>query len=212
MRKTKTIFLLAFCCFGLVTHVCSQQNQITRADFIEASETSRIKSWKLSRRLKIKNEYYASDKLTQVETTTTEFIPPDKWHTVTETKIGKKVSLIEFITIGKDINSKKDNGEWRKGGSGFGSGSGIGNIQNEQFTVEKTKFNNQNVKIYESISIYLNSTGQKAYFKISKWINNHDLLIKEEDENGLINPSKIVDHQIEVYEYDPSIKIEAPKN
>lgn len=217
MKKGWLILLLMFFCFCL-TSVYGQQKQITRKDFYDAYFGSVNKSYKLPRRTVTVQKFFANEKLLETKTISDEIYPPDNWRRVIETKTGEKtlltrekITLIEYIKVGKDTYYRKDNGEWKKG-SGLGGGSGSGrNTESETFTVEKTTYNNQPVTIYQNASIYRDSNKQRAYIIERKWLSKDNILLKEELEDGLIEPKTIVRQETQAYEYDSNIKIEAPK-
>lgn len=188
MRDNKLVFLAALCCFLITTTLHGQQKQITEAEFDEASKASMKKLWKLTRREKTQREEFDSEgNLMKTEIRIEEFVQPDSYRSVIETRTGKKtilsdekVTTVEFIKIGKDTYSRKDKGDWKRGGIGFGGGGGFSNIEVQQYKVEKAKYNNQSVKIFEQVVTYTNFIKQKVFFKTRKWINKDNLLLKEE--------------------------------
>lgn len=219
MKKVRLFLLITVFSFCSV-FVYGQQKQITRKEFYDEYYSSLNKTNKLTRREKINRKFFLNEKLIRTDLITDEFVPPDNQRHFIETKTGEKtivtserITSSEYVKIGKNTYYRRDNGEWKRGAGGIGSGSGSGGgkTESEKFTVEKTNYNNQTVKLYQNTFVYTDSSNQKTYLIIKIWINKDGVLLKQELEDGIVEPKRRIKIEVKDFEYASDIKIEVPK-
>lgn len=164
------------------------------------------------------SEFFDDRNSSPTETTKSisEFVPPDRYHWTIESKNLKR----ETIIIGSKKYYRLNNGEWTDKEEmltqlSSGNSSGIPRDSSEVYKVfEDVKLNGKKINLYEKITKLTNfSTENKGTTKIwtSKiWISKDGIILKLQDEYETIG-KKSLQRSITVYEYDPNIKIEAPK-
>jgi hypothetical protein len=147
-----------------------------------------------------------------------ETVPPNKRRELEEIKSPTENSKTERIWDGKNLYKRENDGEWEKY-SGGGGGSGdfaSGKITTTYKFIEKTTLNNQIVNVYEvetnRIANKFSPTSRYEVHYVEKtryWINEDGYFLNITKESEIAG-SKSLKREIEIYEYDPNIKIEAP--
>ena len=111
--------------------------------------------------------------------------------------------------------TRKDGGIWTKvdlGQSRYGSGNASGSAssrQCDQYSVDTTSINGRPMQLFEWLSIDA-FTNELLFHEMRKWIGDDGLPYREEDVKGKLSPREETKRIVTTYDYDPSIKIEAP--
>lgn len=226
MKKSNGIifaFILSLCAF--LNASAQQANTFNENDLYALRRTAYGKLEGEIYRLTAVDVVYnnGNSAATRTEKTIREVVPPDRYHEITETTTAKGIERREQITVAKRTFLKRNNEEWKEiyssGGSGYGSGNGSGGggrIQIENKTERILKkgetVSSQTVDLYETVHIIryrLRSDVFSVITKSSDWFDKNGLLVKSayEYEN---TETKLISRSTKDYEYDPSIKIEAP--
>ena len=148
-----------------------------------------------------------------------EIVQPNKKREVEKLKSPTKNTRLERIWDGKNLYEKENDGEWKKydgGGSGGGSFTS-GRTTTVYKFVGKEMLNNKNADVYESESrrIADKFTQTSEYrieyvVKTKYWISSEDALFLKIIKESEVVGSKSLTLEVEIYEYDANIKIEAP--
>lgn len=240
MRRYTFYFLVAFSAFGLcsfllISCASAQEKNITKSNEkkfdenaieegkfkeILAKATQNLKGQTYRLTKTIENFYDRDANSESVETNILEIVQPDKKREVEEFKSAAKNTRTERIWDGKNLYEKVNDGEWEKYGGG-GNGSGGGDYSPGRITTTykfsgKTTLNNQTANSYEAethrIANKFTRTSQYQVHYIVKtkyWISEDGRFLKILKESE-IDGSKALTRETEIYEYDASIKIEAP--
>lgn len=145
--------------------------------------------------------------------------PPDRVHYINVVTKEAKTSRTEQINIGTTRYCKRDGEGWTITQSYCIPGGGIGgpsNIIKEVYEKDTTKLNERKVTLLRNYTLYLNKfsktvdTDGPSYSESKYWLNSDGLIVRLERRTGLASNSKPNSVTIETYEYDPTIKIEAP--
>lgn len=149
---------------------------------------------------------------------TVEFVPPDRWRTVSVITSAEGTLRTEEITIGKMVFNRKNEEPWTVGRFGAGSGSGVGSGPGYERGVERIveykliageKIGGEDVRLYQQ-KVVLKSGEEVRDTKIEReWYDKEGLLLRSEHTSA-DGTGKIYRRSVSVYEYDPKIKIEAP--
>jgi len=148
-----------------------------------------------------------------------EYAPPDRKRDVREVTNEKGTTLTETITIGQKRYTRQNKEGWKElkpsDNRSFStlSGDALGN----QTTVEvkykgKTTIKNQSADLYEITTTrnYNDPRFRSTTVSVERfWFNKDGMFLKKENQSKVDDVKFIVDIVWE-YEYDPSIKIEAP--
>lgn len=219
------LFILLVCFASLNAY--GQKKEISKQEFSEAYSKALAKTETHARRVVSKSEAYRGGALQSTENYTSESVPPNKNHTVTEIKLfdaGKTFS-IERILIGNDEYKRENDGDWaRRNFNEIGKTpnpitSKAVESSSKYYLTENVQLGNQTANLYElsvenKITMPTRSVAVKesvSYRKEKRWISLDGLLLKMEleDENG--ESPKSGNRRVWTYEYDTNIKIEAPR-
>ncbi|MEZ5428433.1 MAG: hypothetical protein R2747_19340 [Pyrinomonadaceae bacterium] len=150
------------------------------------------------------------------EKTISEFVPPDRRHTIIEKKTEKGVKTDEYIYVDGIGYHRTDDEDWQiiRGGSGSGSGngSGIGEtpiITEERRLVRGQIVGKQKADLYEIVTTH-KFTDHSNIYESRVWLNEAGLFVKTESKTSYGISKKTYRTTVD-YEYDPKIKIEAPE-
>jgi hypothetical protein len=171
--------------------------------------------------VKVNSESYSeakNSKQTSFTSEIREYAPPDNSYTIFERKTDKGVIREEQISVGQKKYIKQMDGSWREipfenrvvGGSAIAAES-IENEQNiEYFYKGKKNISNQMADLYEEKTTrkYKNLNLETVLIK-RYWFDQNGMFLKNETESKVNN--KVNYLMILEYEYDPNIKIVAPK-
>ena len=208
---------------GMVTTfslVClSQGQQITSAEFWPPIRDARQKARSIDRRKIQKIENYKDGKLISSEEWRYEYLLPDRIRYVHTESSNGKTTRTEEIDIGKQKYCKFNEGEWKVSTTYCigGSGSGGPSPMVDQYTIDNTKLNGQQLKRYRHFFTFkrpwLKGDDSDLVFfeEMTDWINNDGLIVREEMRIGRNDPMIDESKTVETYEYNPKdLKIEAP--
>ncbi len=218
-----SILLLCLTCLNAY----GQRKEISKQEFSDAYSKAGGKTQTLAYRIISKSEAYRGDELQSFTNDTSEFVPPDKNHFVSEMKMvnANKIFVIETIRIGEDRYKKESGGNWTKLPSNVAKPTNpISNksVENSAkfYLTENALFGQQTANLYELAVEFKHTSNAPATNKIKestsyrsekRWISRDGLLLKMELEDEFPEVPKRVSRRTWTYEYDPNIKIEAPK-
>lgn len=219
--KFKSLIFFLILLTGIFT-VSAQEKILSENEFKEivarAEQNLKGKTYRLTRTEEIFSDRSANAESVNIEIN--EYVQPDKWREVVETKSTNKNSRIERIWDGKNLYERENDGEWKK----FSGGGGIsGSIKSGKITtiykfIEKSVLNNQPVNVYEveqnrkAAKLSQNGMYEVHYIERTKyWISEDGYFLKKLSENEIAGSKSLI-RETWIYEYDPNIKIEAPKN
>lgn len=211
-----TIFLIfAFSASG-------QERVITETEFKEiltkGEQNLKDKIYRLTKTREIFPDRNLSSESINIEIN--EYVPPNKWREVVELKSPSKNTKTERLWDGKNLYERENDGEWKKysGGGSIGGSIKSGRITTIYKFVEKATLNNQNVNVYEvetnrkATKFTQTSMFEVHYIERTKyWISEDGFFLKKLSESEIAGSKSLV-REIWIYEYDPTIKIEAPIN
>jgi hypothetical protein len=220
------LFIL-FVCFASLNVFGQQRREISKQEFLDAYQKAGEKTKTFAVRLVSKSERYSGGKVQSTENFTSESIPPDKNHTITEIKRfdADKSFSIERILIGGDEYKRESGGDWtRRNFNEVGktpnpiSSKAVEN-SSKYYLTENAQFGNQTANLYElsvenKITIPSRNGAVRefvSYRKEKRWISRDGRLLKMELEDESGEAPKNVSRRVWTYEYDPNIKIEAPQ-
>lgn len=215
----KRIIFLTIICITSAIIVSAQPKEITADEHNRTFREALDKGRGISRRQITQRESYREGKLYSTEEFIYEHVMPGKMRYVHSEKFADRTWKIELIHIDKTYYCRRDDGEWKKSATWCADGSvfGLPGIVSSKFTVEKTNFNNQSVRLFEEYTTYKNIYSANkdkeglSYWKSKFWINEGGLIVRQEGENGLLEPAQIRWKKVDTYEYNPKdLKIEAP--
>ncbi len=228
MKKIRFVrlFILLVCFASL--NVFGQKREISKQEFSDAYQRADEKTNTLARRIVSKNERYSGGEVRSTENYTSESVPPNKNHTVTEIKLfdTNKSFLIERILVGGDEYKRENGGDWTR--RSFSEVSKTPNpittkaVENSSkyYLTENVQLSNQTANLYElSVENKITMPTRSGAIKESisyrrkekRWISRDGLLLKMELEDERQELRKSGSRRVWTYEYDPNIKIEAPK-
>lgn len=220
MRRTLFYLSVALLAFGIGSVNCFGQKQIIKEDYFQILREANKKRFETSRREVSQMRDYKDGKLFFTVDFTSEVLIPDKYHSISIEKYADRTIKNESIVINKIRYCRKNDGEWEKTNKycGYGSGSGgASNIVSDKYTVEKTKLNKKEVKLYQLYTVYKNIHSPNkdkeglSYSQRKIWIDKDGFLLREEMESGLSEPNKISFQNVTDYEYNPkNLLIEVP--
>lgn len=229
MKKIGFIkFFVLLICLVNLNAFGQQKRDISEREFSDAYRKASEKTRTFAVRLVSKSKRYRDGKAQSTENFTSESIPPNKNHTVTEIKLfdADKAFFVERILIGNNEYKRENGGDWTR--RNFNE---VGKTPNpiiseaeengaKYYLTENVQFGNQTANLYElsveeKITIPARSAHSTArellsYRKEKRWISRDGRLLKMELEDESGDSPKSVSRRIWTYEYDPNIKIEAP--
>jgi hypothetical protein len=131
-----------------------QPKAIDREEFYKPYRAAFKSSRENSSRKTVKSEYYEDGILSSTQNDVYEIAAPDRNHRIEIEKTGDRIIKFEAITIGSVKYCRKNDGEWQVVSvwcSARGSGSGgLSNIRNDTYSVEESKIEGREVKIYRN--------------------------------------------------------------
>jgi hypothetical protein len=212
------IFSIIFC-LATVLSVFSQVQEITNADYWRQYHAAVEMPFETSKRITSKEEYYENGKLGSTTESVDEFLKPDKRRFIETYKSRKSARKDEAIQIGETHYCRENGGAWKKSDGWCIGGiiSALPKPTSSRFSVEETKINNQTVRLYQQYITYKNEYSPNkdkeglSYFQDKFWANSDGFILRREIESGLIEPKRIYNKEVTIYEYNlKDIKIEVP--
>ena len=198
----------------------NNENVIKENEFKEilANATGKLKD-KIYRLTKTEENFAdRNGKSESVKTKILEIVPPDKRREVEEVKSAAENYRVERIWDGRNLYEKKDDGAWKKY---LGGGDGGGDLTSGRVTtiykfIGKESLNEKTANVYETetrrIANKFTQTSRYRVEYITKtkyWISEDGYFLKTIKESEVAG-SNSLRREVEVYEYDTNIKIEAP--
>ncbi len=229
MKKSFNIVVLSILILCSFINTFAQEKTVSEQDITNLKDTAYEKLKDKVYRVTMTSEGYMNAKDSspnQFVKEITEYISPDRRHSIYERKTGETTFREETISIGQKKYVRRDNGNWKElslignsAGNGTGSGSGFKTaiIDNEK-TVEckykgKETIKNQKADLYVlTTTRRYNSPNFKSTTVITEkfWLDKDGIFLKRESETKL-DYKKVISHIVWEYQYDPNIKIEAPR-
>ncbi len=213
----KKIVLLMTFLLATALNIFSQVQEITERDYWEQYHAAVEMPFDISRRVTTKEEYFGN--IPYIKETTDEFLNPDKRRYVEIYKSDKSAYKDELIQIGKVYYCRTNGDKWKKSEQWCAKQTikSLGAATTLKFTVEETKLNNQSVKLYQQHRTNKKTSSQDKgkeetfYFDDKFWVDNNGFILRREMEYGRLEPKRIGERTVVVYEYNPKIlKIKAP--
>ncbi|SRR5258708_25370784 len=208
------VFLLWVVC-GLGTSALAQDSKISSEEFDRVRSTYKDFLAKEPYRIRFTHETFPYDDAKEPETTSvwmTEFVQPDREHNYYGVNSSEPSRKYERIVIGTRIFTNRD-GKWKeleRSGGGFGLSSGPSSI--EYFIRGSEMIGKLKTTIYEVVtgSKFARGAGpwQTSFHRQKYWISKDGRIRKSVGEGDALITKR--NRTTEVYEYDPTIKIEAP--
>ena len=220
MNKVLTICGLLFLLLGQFSQGLAQTREISEQEFKKVQDSAYQKTSAESYRTKLESQhfYHISDKEPYFQRSVTTERPANGYYEILEDKRGKEVERTETIKINNRKFLRKNNGKWeditkpKAGGfGGFMTGEVIKNKETiERRYLGKETVNGQTVDVYEQkiTRDYENIKGLSINEE-KIWIDQKGRYLKTETKSR-IGDKHIFQMTVE-YEYDPKIKITAPK-
>lgn len=222
MKRNKLLWMVVTVFFFSCIETHAQTKEITDKEFYQSYRTALQNGKEISRRSVTKRENLRDGILSSKEEYVSAYLLPDKKFYSHKEIFSDKTQTVELIQIGEVYYCRRNNEDWKQSKSwcaAGGSGFGLPNKTSSKFTVEVVKSGDEKLKLYREYTTYKNTYSPNkdkeglSYWQKKFWINEAGLVIKEESENGLIEPVQIRWTQVETYEYNPNdLKIEAPIN
>lgn len=154
---------------------------------------------------------------------TSEFLPPDRYHYIFETTTAAGTERTEYIDIGKESFVRRGDGDWEifvpsgKGGMGNGTGDGFERPQIETKVVrtlsKNVNVNDQTANLYQTVTTVKYTFTTRTHTNVfieSYWFDNSGRMLKSFEETQYGDTKKSTRSTTE-YDYDPNLKIEAPR-
>ena len=196
--------------------VLAQRKLISSREYFDGVTNRGVQWYEESRRVETLEEAVENGTVKKSLTTVSEVLLPDRSRYYLRTAETVKVSEFDQITIDHMRYTRNDGGAWDKidlrgqSGSGSGTGSGSGSsMACTQFSVEAVFLNGMPLHLYESLLID-GSGSQMKFTETRKWVSDEGLPHRTEVIKAGVLPRAERWREVRTYEYDPSIKIEAP--
>lgn len=209
-----SMIVLSFCLtISAQEKIDSASQTITKEQFYATFQKAREKTQTRKRRVKY---------MSQTDSPTTEdkrllfseFVPPNRERFVFDFYEADKLRRYEEIRIGATTYVRYDEENWRKKtepeiARAYGKG---GEIKTEFLLIKSQIINNQTTDLYQETetSSYPSLPNSKPTIEITKfWINSDGLLVKYSRSTTDKSLGELL-NRIEDYEYDATIRINAP--
>jgi hypothetical protein len=217
--KIRQLLYLTILVFGVSAGAFAQERAITKKEFDDAQTASLSKLNGVSYRRT--STFGAGDENGKVAgTTIEESVPPDRKRTLTVMTEGENKGRTETIAIGKKTYFRKDDGLWaEKNESDTNRYTVMGSADLEEIKsytfLPSVKVGNETADLIreDRTFIFKNSDGSapdKTLMVSRHWIDKAGRPLRTEYETTELNTGA-KRRQVLVYEYDPNIKIKAPK-
>ena len=123
------------------------------------------------------------------------------------------------INIGGAKYCKRDAGAWELVTSSCigGGAGGVPNPSSFSYSIEKTTLDGLETKLYRQYITYKDTYSANkdkeglSSYETKYWLNKNGLIVREEINDGLVEPKRLNRVTIDTHEYNPkNLKIEAP--
>jgi hypothetical protein len=228
MKKVKSVSLLLFfiCLFCL--NSLAQRKEITKEEFNRARLAAYGILYKNSNRENYEQSMFSGDETMPhtIVKTVTEYVPPDRRRSfgeATHFDFPRTNPIIESIRIGKTEYRKQKDGSWAIHETAPPQKTNaVARKPKEEkyFLTENFMLDGKSVNLYESFQEFTDekknsSTGEiyqeRTQARGKYWISKDGVVIKTESESLIEGEGKRIYRNVRTYEFDPNIKIEAPK-
>lgn len=223
MKKSIRIVFLVVLVTG---SAFSQARQITKDEFSRIYFSALEKASEIDRRVTSELEHYKGGKVSETEEWDREYSASYKWRLVYQETTPGTRKRIEEINIDGTSFCKFDDQSFEKRTTNCLKGfialmsqasQQVGGIISSQFTVENTDLDGVKCRLFKEYTAYRNqapgnSDGEKRRFLENRfWLNDGDLVVKQETRSGLIGEKEISSLWVDVYDYNPKdLLIEMP--
>ncbi len=210
----KKMIGLAIFCLVVSVSGFGQAKEISREESQQQIIDSSVIVFDGSRRKNFREDYFKNGRLSSTTEVINESFSPNKWREVTVNRSGKRIERFEIIHIDGTNYCRKNSGAWKTSSDWCGENKMVsalsGDEQTSEFSIEETKLNNQNAKLYRQYITYKDDVSQ-TYWNYKFWVNNKGFFLRREIEYGLLKPKTIYSKMTETREYNPKdLKIVAP--
>ena len=194
----------------------SKLKKITKEEYETIRKKAQSEVNKKTRRVvhnEIRNNI-GSTSVSVIVKITQDFLPPDKSKWFVEEKSENKTETTEIIYIGDAEYRKENSKNWiMRNNKSNNPDDGIGftaksEEKSEEFTSGEIEIDGEMYRFLISKTVY----SQSKISSINKiWINNSNLIYKEESRNWIGNFDNVLSFSITTYDYEvKDLKIEAP--
>lgn len=202
-------------CLALTINIFSQAKEITGDESVQELIKAYAKFSETSWRKKQKTEFYKSGKLSNITEVIEESVKPDKRRIVKIEKTGRIIKKFEIIAIGETYYCRTNSGVWKKSDDWCDETKyftkGMEERGNSKYTVEETKINDQNAKLYRQYITYNEDEKGLNYWDYKFWVSGEGFILQREIVTGLVKTKEIFSRMTEISQYNPrDLKIEAP--
>lgn len=206
--------------FSLLLTVCahSQVRSISSEEYLTPYRAARDEQKNLARRYESKIEYFSEGKISSSEEWLQEILPSGDARYLHIEITGDKISRREQINLNGEFFCKKDSGPWERKERGCVGGGigGFSNIVSREFAAEDVTLSGEKFRKFISKTIYEGPNSNGAHPSGTRLeetfylLNEKGLIVRRESRERLVKTNDLTRVEIEKYEYDPNIKIEAP--
>lgn len=210
----KNMIWLAIFCLVVSVSGFGQAKEISREESQQQIIDSSVIVFDGSWRKNFREDYFKNGRLSSTTEVINESFSPNKWREVKVNRSGKRIERFEIIYIDGTYYCRKNSGAWKTSSDWCGENKMYsalsGDEETSKFSIEETKLNNQNAKLYRQYITYKDDVSQ-TYWNYKFWVNNEGSFLRREIEYGLLKPKTIYSKMTETREYNPKdLKIEAP--
>lgn len=211
----KKIFLPVICCLLFTISIFPQAKEISFEESQKQLVTAFKKENKGKSRVFLKYEYFDNGKLSsKTETVTEADALTDKLRVVRTITTGERIERFELIRVKEIFYCRKNSAAWEKSNEWCEKEeynvSNTGEEESSKYTVEETKFNAQNAKLYRQYIIRTDGK-TKTFWDYKFWVSANGFILRREIEEGSLNPQTVSNKMTETREYNVrNIKIVAP--
>lgn len=215
LHKSFALFtsILVFFAMG----VLAQERSLTSDEFVTLWRAAMTKARGLNRRVVSTRQHFTDGKPSETEVWKYEYDGRDRVHYTNTLDRGDKHYRTEEIDMGKVRYCKKADGVWQEVTSPcIGGGIGGATVGTSKYSVEKAKLNNRDVDLYHQYTFYKDRSSPTreseglSFDDWKFWLTREGLVVREEYVHGLVDSKIIKWSRVEISEFDPTIKVEAP--
>lgn len=208
--------VIIFCAISVFNcDALAQSKLISSQEFIAGTTKKFSNVFERSRRVESITETISDGVVQKTVLNIYDYLHPARTRIYIKTTAGEKVSETEQIFIDHMRYDRKDGGAWmqvdmRQLGAGVSTGMGAGTPQScDEYSVEPVILNGMSMQLFERLSV--DGNGKELLFTaLKKWIGEDGFPYRTESTKGKLFPRDERQRLVMSYEYDPSIKIEAP--
>lgn len=209
--KLLLIFLMAF----LTLTSFAQAKSISEEVYETVTKKAESETHKSIRTENTVETNYKNGVLISTSNLVKEYLPPDKFKELVSSNRGNVLKKTEMIFVGDFKYEKTNDGEWIKSSDKSGSGIYVGTVSVEKnemkndYWFEVVKEGKNKFQIY-TVSIVHSLGTAMAYYENKTWIKD-GLIYKKTMDTSFGTRKNVIYKSITDYNYNPNIKIDAPK-